>query len=231
MYAYLETIDQIDPARLMDERLHDGWSWWLGSSDDGPYLRLRFSGVEVPIFRARTEGFAELDPGRAAPAEERRLRRVQLREFFASTPVPVIQIDVGLWGEPAFRGLISTRWYKMRLKPAFITSDEPVVLVADNDIGEDDRLYRLEWIGLPDEEEVRRLRNVFSLAHVADLGDDDDDGGGEREPIGPLPGDGCMIVIPADGRPIGAQSEAEVWEQAYGSYETALAPRRLVEEN
>lgn len=231
MYAYLETIDQIDPAWLMDGHLHDGWFWWLGPPDDGTYLRLRFSGVEVPDFLARTEGFAELDPGRAAPAEERRLRREQLREFFGSTPVPVIQMDVGPGAEPAFRELTSTRWYVMRLTPAFVTSDEPVVLVADTDIGEDDRLYRLEWIGLPDEDQVRRLRNVFSLAHVADLGDDEDDGGGEREPIGPLPGDGCMFVVPADGRPLGAQSVPDVGEKAFRSYETAPTPRRLVEEN
>lgn len=225
LYAYLDTIDLIDPETRSD----DDWHRWVILWEERPHFRLQFSGVEALKFFARSSGFSELDPGRAASVLERRRRLEQLREFFKRTPVPVIQIDIGPDLGPIFRQLVPTRWYAMLLTPT-IVSDEPTALVADNDIGEDDRRYRLDWIDQVEGERVRELRNVFSLAHVPDLGDDDD-GDGELEPINPVPGDGCVIVFPGNGPRSGTREDAHVQERGYEVPETASVPQRLVERN
>ena len=159
-------------------------------------FRFRTSGVEVTDFLKREEAFDSLVRGQIS-ADQRNLRLEQLREFFDSVAVPVIDIYASERDEE-FRAmrmaLLPGTWHiavisygSEQTVPYPVFSSRGAARIEDGFDGG----ALVELAAVPPPVEVR-LRDIFSLNHVGDS-DLNPDEGSDRAPMDP--GD------PGPGRP------------------------------
>lgn len=83
-------------------------------------------------------------------------------------------------------------WYQIVVQEGFPEGDDLFALIGDPDRAEDDLVARLMGLN-PAGVALPRLRDIFSLAHVGDIGDDED--GGEPEPTPEPPPSGGLFVV------------------------------------
>lgn len=228
-FAFLESVDPVrsegpleGPAGALHTRPAGG------GGDD--WVALRFSAIDAQAFDERTREFDDLDPGRAAELPQRSRRRQQLQGLFESVRLPAIHMDSRrqMWGE-AWDMLVPGRWFVLAATPIPRLDAEPYILVADSEAGDDDAPWSLLALLSADERLVRRLRNVFSLAHIGDLGEGGDDDGG-TEPLTPAPEGGLDLVIEADDAERSEDLEAHVtdyWAQTEDRGRTSQRPAEI----
>lgn len=222
-YAFLEGGEPIDPDRLIGPS---------GFPVQRPPLpgcahRFRFSTIGVSDFERHRGQVDRIDdnPDRAA----RNRRRRQLQEAFGDVPMPVIDVYA-----PPLTDLIDalqaspSGWYFMVARPGEPDGDELLAIIGDAEAGEEDVVARLQLLGPAFEQ--ARLREIFSLAHVADVGDDDEDGGGEPEPLpDPPPGAPVLVVEQLAAHWQGeAVTELEIEEVAEPTWEGARPQRQMI---
>lgn len=195
LFAFLEADDGI----VLDATFEGPCGGSFPTPKSGTSLRrLRFSGIDQDLFIEAEPVFERLDPGRAAAADQRARRRGQLASLFEKAPLPVIQID-----DDGTLNVLNTvlnpgSWFFLALKQRPTFEGAPWVLAGTPEDGGEDQIYALEFLAPVSQGAGERLRNVFSLAHVADLGADGGEGGSEPEPFPPEPDDGVAMIILSD---------------------------------
>lgn len=192
-YGFLECRDT--PVAFPEPVASEGWP--TGFRWTGPTAtRLQFSAVPAAKF-------LELSPGIGGPPARpnnawRARRRDQLLELFAKLPVYRIEIytptDAPQGLQTAFR---LGGWFRLDISSTISLVDPAAGLLSR--LGEDTitatSLARLRRVS----PEFRdRLRRVFSLDHLGDLGSDEPGGGGEPTPTSPI---APPLIHPAPDRP------------------------------
>lgn len=134
---------------------------------------------------------------------------------------PIADLIDGLQASPG-------GWYLMVARPGEPEGDELLAIIGDPEDGEEDVIARLQLLGPAFEQ--AQLREIFSLAHVADLGDDDDDGGGEPEPLPDPPSGAPFLVVEQlavrwQGEDV---TELEIEEVAEPTWERAEPQRQMI---
>lgn len=156
---------------------------------EGRFGRLRMSIVPVDAFKAVEKLITPLQP-RGATAAQRDRRRAELRDYLPKVRLEVMDLHVSHAEgfEPRVRRQTAIGcWCWVRVEPVKRFNGLPPVMVGDPDVEAEDRRYGLIYLRRVTREELVRLRQVFSLAHIGDA-DEDDDPEGAPEP-GPLPPD------------------------------------------
>lgn len=191
-YAFLEGGEAVDLAALT------GPSGFPFSAPASLQVerRFRFSTIAAGSFDALEAGVPPLGPNPDRRAREQRRRALQ--EVFGAIPMPVFDVFA-----PPGHALIPdlesspSGWFQMVVQPGPAQEDELFALMGDPDDGGEDIVCRVMSI-FPANHARPRLRDVFSLAHIGDLGDDED--GGEPEPTPePPPGGGSVLVVGQQG--------------------------------
>lgn len=198
--------------------------------------RLRFSCVDARIFRRREGGFERLAqrPSRL----QRRRRRRQLLEAFGEAELPIVDIlfREGRFGETNFDALLAT-WWVIGLDFSEPPTDGVFCLAGDPWGETEDLTARLAWFRRVRPAMESRLRDVFSLAHVPDVGEEEDGPEGEPvEPLDPSPSGMVMTVDECSARleeielPITQYDPQErTWDELYaGRQKTGEAEQIMV---
>lgn len=157
--------------------------------------RLRFSCVDARIFRRREGGFERL--GSRPSSHQRRRRQRDLLEAFGEAELPIVDIlfREGRFGAANFDALLS-RWWVIGLDLSETPTDGVLCLVGDPWGEAEDRTARLVRFRRVRPAMESRLRDVFSLAHVPDVGEEED--GPEGEPVEPLDPSPSGMVMTVD---------------------------------
>lgn len=222
LWGYLESVDAISGDTL------------FGPSGDPlartePLIeldrRLRFSCVDAEKF-VDAQGRIELIGNRPTRAQRMRRKADLLREFGeASLPVVDVYFRTGRHRSRLFRTRLS-RWFRLAVDEGAAPTDDVVVVVGDPAGDGEDTIARLELLTIAGWAE-ERLRNVFSLAHVADVGRDDDPEG--EPPITPFdpPPKGSVLVVDAKSARLETieQSQALAAQDAWAS--ELISPRKV----
>jgi hypothetical protein len=116
---------------------------------------------------------------------QRAARRAALNEEFERLDLSSVDLFV-----PADRGglleaVVPGGWHVLGLKTEPVEGDPPALL-GNIDRGGADQLLWLSVLARPTAPDLARLTDIFSLAHVADLGRDEDPDG-EPTPVLPMP--------------------------------------------
>ncbi|MFK0299534.1 hypothetical protein ACIQTU_09970 [Brevundimonas sp. NPDC090276] len=142
----------------------------------------------------------------------------------------------GRFGEVSFEALLS-RWFVVGLDFSRPPTDGILCLVGDSWGEAEDQTARLAWFKSADPATESRLRDVFSLAHVPDVGEEDDGPeGGAVEPLDPSPSGMVMTVDECSARleeielPITQYDPQErTWDELYaGRQKTGEAEQIMV---
>lgn len=134
-------------------------------------IRIRTSGVLIADFHDIEGRFEELDPENILD-EQRIRRRADLLEHLADIPLPILDLYMRP-GHPDLRTvqtmLTHGSWHIIGISSKPLLNDECPVLIGAPEIEEDPYLFSfLAYLGaVPANVEVR-LRDIFSLAHIAD---------------------------------------------------------------
>lgn len=236
-YVFAESVDRL--LRLDGLDAPDGnpldLLFWRFIEVEFPCRRFRFSGLRIADFdalAATVPSLAAISPS----AEQRGERREALRRGLQHLELPIIDLywhDDGVLAQSLDAALAPGGWYRMRLASELEAGDRtghPVVVLGAPEIAAPPRMYfvlRLDAVPL---RAGLQLRDIFSLAHVADadLGNDDFEGGTGLPRPQPLSPDGDVrlkpIAEPAAEPPIvetPSQEEIDALLKAIGS----AAPR------
>ncbi len=185
-YGFLEARDQALSAFMT------GPSGALVPADsparrDGDAIRLRFSVVRWRDF-ARMRARIVPIPLTGAGRDQRQVRRAALNEEFGRMDLSGVDLFISPNSPRSavvLEGAELGGWYALGLKRAPAENDPPALL-GNIDLGGGDQTLWLSILARPTAGDLARLTDIFSLAHVADLGRDEDPDG-EPTPIIPMP--------------------------------------------
>ncbi|WP_018062467.1 hypothetical protein [Caulobacter sp. UNC279MFTsu5.1] len=160
-------------------------------------IRLRFSVVDWHDFAAMRARIAPI-PLIGAGREQREARRAALNEMFARIDLSGVDLFISPsepWSGALLEAMRLGGWYLLGLKRRPAGGDPPALL-GNADLGGGDQALWLSVLARPDPESLARLTDIFSLAHVADLGrEEDPDGDPEPTPLPPSPLDELRVRI------------------------------------
>lgn len=182
--GFLEARDAIvEPPALSGPGWPSGFGW-RGSD----IVRLGFSAVASSDFRSAARELADRDPPTNPDLAWRRARRQALETLFKAMPTYNIELFFEL-GDAGPVGLQTAfqpgGWFALKLRPTVILGEPVAGLISRGREG-DQSAVTLSRLLRVSADEKRRLRRVFSLNHVGDLGSEEPDGEPTPEPpIGP----------------------------------------------
>jgi hypothetical protein len=155
--------------------------------------RFRSSGIAAGNFLRAAPRVHALGPEGVTPAG-RRSRRAQLLEAFKEAPLPLIDFFIKEGDEelPFLRSLMTPgSWYWIGVRPRGTSDDRLPVYLGSPETGADLRSPRsLQFLEAVPPFFEYRLRDIFSLAHILDAGEEEGFGGeGTPPPDKPRDGD------------------------------------------
>lgn len=162
-FAFVEDVSLISAGR---SAYGPNGSHLLGPWSSGSMRHVRFSAILCEDFFDSASHIDELGSD-AVPLELRRRRGEQLREHLSDTPLPIFDL-LSSRADWRFQPPLGT-WWLVGLAPGE-ASQELVLFVTDDRGGErlDPTRATLLGISVVPAAWGRRLRDVFSLAHIPD---------------------------------------------------------------
>lgn len=231
-FAYLEAGEELGDGPLFGP---SGELMAGPPSMEALNRRLRFSCVDARQFLRRERRFERL--GSRPSSHQRRRRQRDLLEAFGEAELPIVDIlfREGRFGAANFDALLS-RWWVIGLDLSETPTDGVLCLVGDPWGEAEDRTARLVRFRRVRRAMESRLRDIFSLAHVSDVGEEDDGPEGEPvEPLDPSPSGMVMTVDECSARleeielPV-AQDDAQsrAWDELYAGRQKTAAAEQIM---
>jgi hypothetical protein len=187
-YAFVEDISHVATDRPYHGPANDIISiqaYDLGSRA----VAVRMSGIKAGDFHDALQYFDHLPLAGPIDPDERARRRRALMAYLGPIPLPVFHTLVDSDTSRYLRlraGLRRFEWVELYLGHAVDDVRLPVAFHAvPEDEPEESTRSPVVAIRSPDPFILYRLRDIFSLAHVADAGFEDRGQGGDRRPEGP----------------------------------------------
>lgn len=176
-FAFVEEQNSIEPGR----DVYGGDGRVLTRAEErGKLTQIRFAAIPCTNFFDAADQIDGLEPG-SVSEEARRVRLQQLRENLGGADLPVIDLLVS-WPPPwDFKISVGT-WLVVGVRRGLATwGDVPLFLTEANDPRQQTESgpSPLGILGRVPRYWLRRLRDIFSLAHVADARVDARPGAGE----------------------------------------------------
>ena len=192
-FAYLETRSRLPSDRALwdDGRkiVPVGWS-------EGEVAHLGFSSVDRRQFLDQSRIIIGSGAPRRGDAEWRADRAERLRRLFAIMPTRRIDLyasSPAVGAEALHRALQLGGWFRVQLTEVKAIAPAAQVFAVLSERDSAGRLAHVSRVVRVDRTEKRRLRHVFSLDHVGDLGGEEP--GPEPEPDTPLRPGRALAVL------------------------------------
>lgn len=203
-FLFIEEIDRI--SRALGEKL-DGPHGGAIEPPDGLHTRVRACGVNACGLLAVMDRIEPLGEEGDIDFAQRGARRAQLREHLAGVPMP--RIDLLLTEDEALQAwarlLAPGTWYILGISSLRQKRRGVLACFADTENGlpvrvEEPRRAYADLLLPPRPEHTLRLRDIFSLKHVADAEFGAHTEGDANRSLDPDQGSSLIVAIAEDDR-------------------------------